>query len=212
MCSWCGCGLPASSVEGLDHGGSGDTITLQPGTQTVYPAHVQYVENNDAAVYNGQMYATWDHNTLRCPCVLFFHLVPCYLVAHHLSTCMPICHWVSTLKSQGFEVWIGVRLNAVVLHPVGDWTASHTLKNPRTKLALFCFWLTVDTGSTEVLFSRCGCTGRSVIDVVFLTCILVFTHQACCPFHCSCSCFVHMVSVFTYCRFSCCTSSIVVWS
>ena len=54
--------VPASAVEQVDQTGAGDTVTLQPGTQTVYPAHVQYVENNDAAIYaNGQMYATWDH-------------------------------------------------------------------------------------------------------------------------------------------------------
>lgn len=60
----CVCVFSASAVEQLDHGGAGDTITIQQGGQTVYPAHVQYVENNDAAIYaNGQMYATWDHNS-----------------------------------------------------------------------------------------------------------------------------------------------------
>ncbi|KAL8598600.1 hypothetical protein ACOMHN_013483 [Nucella lapillus] len=59
--------VTTSAVEQLDQGGARDTITLQPGTQTVYPAHVQYVENNDAGIYaNGQMssYQEYGQNTM----------------------------------------------------------------------------------------------------------------------------------------------------
>ncbi|XP_076463260.1 DNA-binding protein RFX2-like isoform X2 [Babylonia areolata] len=59
--------VTTSTVEQVDQGGTGDTITLQPGTQTVYPAHVQYVENNEAGIYaNGQMssYQEYGQNTM----------------------------------------------------------------------------------------------------------------------------------------------------
>nr|KAG5698347.1 hypothetical protein BaRGS_010933 [Batillaria attramentaria] len=62
--------VTTSAVEQLDHGGTGDTITIQPGGQTVYPAHVQYVESNDAAIYaNGQMqnYQEYGQNTMYTP-------------------------------------------------------------------------------------------------------------------------------------------------
>lgn len=36
-----------------------ENIAIHPGGQTIYPAHVQYVEGNDPSIYastNGQMY------------------------------------------------------------------------------------------------------------------------------------------------------------
>lgn len=55
----------ASVAEALaeQNPGNQENIAIQQGGQTVYPAHVQYVEGNDPSIYastNGQMYElTW---------------------------------------------------------------------------------------------------------------------------------------------------------
>jgi len=51
----------ASVAEALaeQNTGNQENIAIQQGGQTVYPAHVQYVEGNDPSIYastNGQMY------------------------------------------------------------------------------------------------------------------------------------------------------------
>ncbi|ESO86632.1 hypothetical protein LOTGIDRAFT_166899, partial [Lottia gigantea] len=47
-----------SMGDGVDHGQGGEAVTINQG-QTVYPAHVQYVDGTDSGLYassNGQMY------------------------------------------------------------------------------------------------------------------------------------------------------------
>ncbi|KAK7101164.1 DNA-binding protein RFX2-like isoform X3 [Littorina saxatilis] len=58
--------VTTSAVDQVDHGGAGDTITIQQGGQTVYPTQLQYVENNDAIYANGQMpsYQEYGQNTM----------------------------------------------------------------------------------------------------------------------------------------------------
>ena len=57
--------ISASVADALsEQAGGSDGMTIQQGGQTLYPAHVQYVDGNDPSIYastNGQMYELTKH-------------------------------------------------------------------------------------------------------------------------------------------------------